>query len=188
MCEHVLSVAGAELESPNRLHELGVETVDPAVEARSPSFLCDGTLHLLLGLFHELLDSGWVDASVLDQLVHGSARHLPSDAIKARDHDHAGRVVHDDVNAGRLLEGTDIPTLAADNAALHLITRELDRADQGFRGVVGSESLDCGAQHATGSVLGLFLGVGRLPAHELRALPFELVLQALQQHIGRLLA
>jgi hypothetical protein len=38
-----------------------------------------------------------------------------------------GRVVDDQVDPRRLLEGADVAALAADDAALHLLARELHR-------------------------------------------------------------
>src|SRR5262249_152869 len=73
----------------------------------------DVLLHLRLRLLHPLLDARRVDAAVLDQLRQGQPGGLAADVVEGADDDHAGGVVHDHVHAGRLLEGADVPPLAA---------------------------------------------------------------------------
>ena len=71
-----------------------------------------------------------------------AARHLPPDRIEAGDDHGVGGVVDDDVDAGGGLEGADVPALAADDPALHLVARQGDGGDGALRGVLGAQPLD----------------------------------------------
>ena len=52
-----------------------------------------------------------------------------------------GRVVHDHVDAGQVLERTDVAALAADDPPLHVVARELDDRDRGLGRVAGGDPL-----------------------------------------------
>src|SRR4029077_17268374 len=74
-------------------------------------------------------------------LVARSASLAPP-GVEGRDHDCIWRVVDDDVHAGGRLECADVPSLAADDAAFHLVGWESDRGDRGFGGGLRREPLD----------------------------------------------
>ncbi len=83
-----------------------------------------------------------MDAAVRDQFLHGETRYLATHRIERGDDDGFRRVVHDDVHPREVLEGTDVPTLPADDPALHLIVREGDHGNGGFGRVVGRDLFD----------------------------------------------
>ena len=51
------------------------------------------------------------------------------------------RVVDDEINAGQVLERADVPALAADDAALHVVARELDDRDRRLRRMACGDAL-----------------------------------------------
>ena len=51
------------------------------------------------------------------------------------------RVVDDEVDAGEMLERADVAALAADDAALHVVGRELDDGDRRLGGVARGDAL-----------------------------------------------
>ena len=81
--EHVLAVAGAELEAPEGADQLGRHAVDVGVEAGLLAGLFDDGLDLGLGLIVRLLDAGRVDAPVGDELGQREARDLAAHAVEA---------------------------------------------------------------------------------------------------------
>ena len=81
------------------------------------------------------------------------AGDLAADVVEGADDDDAGRVVDDHVDAGRLLEGADVAPFAADDAALHVVAGDVDRADGGVGGVLGGVAVDGGRQDAAGFFL-----------------------------------
>ena len=97
-----------------------------------------------------LLDARRVDAAVLDQLGQRQPGRLAADVVEGADDDHAGRVVHDHVHAGALLEGADVAAFAADDAALHVVAGDVHGADGGVGGVLGGVAVDGGGQDARG--------------------------------------
>jgi hypothetical protein len=99
-------------------------------------------VQLRLRLVVHLLDPGRVDATVLDQLRQRDLRDLPPDAVERRQHHGPGRVVDDDVDPGQVLESPDVPPLAADDPALHVVRRQLDERDGGLGRVAGGDPLE----------------------------------------------
>ena len=51
-------------------------------------------------------------------------------------------VVDDHVHAGQVLERADVPTLAPDDATLHVVARKLDHGHRRLRGVARSHALE----------------------------------------------
>ena len=78
---------------------------------------------------------------------------------KPAEDDGLGRVVDDQVDAGRLLEGPDVAALAADDPALHLVVRQVDDRHRVLRGVVGGDALDRGDHDVAGLLVGLVAGL-----------------------------
>ena len=118
------------------------------------------------GLLDHLFDARRVDAAVLDQTRQGQARNLAPHAVERRQHDGVRRVVDDQVDAGGVLEGADVAALAADDAALHVLARDLDDRDGRLRDGLGGDALDRRGDDFTrarpGVLLDLFLDL----AHE----------------------
>src|SRR4051812_1565062 len=94
-----------------------------------------------------------MDPAILDQLRQRQLGRLAADIIEGTDDDHAGRVVHDDIDTGSLLERADIATLAADDATLHVVARNIHGADGRIRGMAGCIALDTGGENLTGLFL-----------------------------------
>ena len=111
-----------------------------------------------LGLLEHLLDAGRVDAAVRDEALERDAADLAADRVEAREDDGLGRVVDDQVDAGQLLEGADVAALAADDAALHVVARDVDDRDGRLGGVVGGDALDGDADDVAGLLVGLLAG------------------------------
>ena len=110
------------------------------------------------GLGDDLLDAAGVDAAVGDELGDRQPGDLAADRVEAGQDHGLGRVVDDQVDAGRLLEGADVAALAADDPALHLVRRQVDDRDGVLGGVVGGHALDRGDDDVAGLVLGVLAG------------------------------
>ena len=121
-----------------------------------------------------------MDPAVLDQRLERPPGHLAADRIEAGDDHRVGRVVDDDVHPGGGLERADVPALAADDPALHLVAGERHRGHRALRRVLRGEPLDGDGDDpprlAVGVALGLLLDV----AHQRRGLAPRLVLDALE--------
>ncbi len=96
-----------------------------------------------------------MDAAVGDELGDGEPGDLAADRVEARQDDRLGRVVDDQVDPGRLLEGPDVAALAADDPALHLVRRQVHDRDRVLGGVVRGHALHRGDDDVAGLVLGL---------------------------------
>ena len=84
---------------------------------------------------------------------------------KLESSDGLGRVVDHEVDAGDLLEGADVATLAADDAALEVIGGNVHGGNGDLGGVVGGAALN--GQVDTNLLSGL-VALGREPAARTR--------------------
>ena len=131
-----------------------------------------------LGLLEHLLDARRVDAAVGDERLERDAADLAAHRVEAGEDDRLGRVVDDEVDAGHLLEGADVAALAADDAALHVVARDVDDRDGRLGGVVGGDALDGDADDVAGLLVGLFAGAGLGLADERGGVALDVVLDA----------
>ena len=73
-------------------------------------------------------------------------RDLAAHRVEAGDDDRLGRVVDDEVDAGRRLERADVAALAADDAALQVVRRQRHHRDGALGDELAREALDRGAE------------------------------------------
>ena len=123
-----------------------------------------------------------MDPAVGDQLGHRDARDLAPDGVEPAEDDGLRGVVDDQVDARLLLDGPDVPPLAADDPALHLVARQMDDGDRVLRGVVRCDALHRRDDDVAGLVLGLFAGMPLDRAGELDGVVLGLFADGLEQH------
>ncbi len=176
------------MQLAEQAHKLRVQAGDAGLEGR----LLTGGFHLLLDLLaaalHALLDAPGVDAAVGDELLEGHAGDLAAHGVEAGEHDGLGRVVHDEVNAGGLLEGADVAALAADDAALHVVARQRDHGDGALRGVVYRAALDGKRDDLVGLAVGFLLRLRYGLADELVRVLGDVLLDLREERVTGLLA
>ena len=142
MLEHVLTKRGAVAQSTQSLNDLGVQIVDTGIEGSLFASLAHALLNQVGGLVIHLLDAGRVNAAVSNKVLEGDAGGLATDRIEARKHDGLGGVIDHEVDTGNLLEGADVATLAADDATLEVIGRNVHGGNGNLGGVVGGTALN----------------------------------------------
>jgi hypothetical protein len=119
----------------------------------------DHAVDLGLGLGHDFLDAGGVDAAVGQELFEGDAGDLAAHGVEAGQHDGAGGLIDDDVDTGGALEGLDVAAFFADDAALELVGGQRHGGNGALGGLVGGHALHGGHDDHLGLVFGLFLGL-----------------------------
>src|SRR5260370_34032746 len=100
MHQHVLRVAVAVLEHPQKLREFRVNAMHADLDEGALAGLLDRFLDLLLRLAHNLFDASGMDAAFGYQMFEGNARDLSPDWVMSRDDGGHGSVVVDNVVAG----------------------------------------------------------------------------------------
>ena len=98
-----------------------MQPLDTGLEGALLPGLHDVGLELRLDLEVDLLDAGWVDPAVLQQPLEREPRDLAADTVESGQHHSAGGVVDDEVDPRERLQHADVASLAADDAALHVI-------------------------------------------------------------------
>ncbi len=88
------------------------------------------------------------------------AADLAADRVEAREDDGLWGVIDDEVDARERLESPDVAALAADDAALHVVARDVDDRDGGLGGVIGRHTLDGDADDVACLLVGLFARTG----------------------------
>ena len=89
MPQHVLAVAGAEVQPAQQVDDPLVQAVDVDLLAGRLAQLLDVPLHFLLRLGDDFLDPRGMDAAVGDQLVQREPGDLAADRVEGADDDHA---------------------------------------------------------------------------------------------------
>jgi hypothetical protein len=140
--EDVLAVARPVPKPAEQLDELLVHLPAVGLEDRLLARLVDVVLDLRLRTVVHLLDARGMDAPVLDELGERELRDLAAHAVERGEDDGLGRVVDDEVDAGEILEGADVPALAADDAALHVVGGQLDERDGRLGGMARRYALE----------------------------------------------
>ena len=113
--------------------------------------------------------------------VIGDPGDLAPNRVEARQHDGLGRVVDDQVDAGRLLERPDVAALAADDPALHLVAGQVDDRDGVLGGVVGGHALHRRDDDLARLLLGLVAGPSLDRAGELHGVVLRLFADGLEE-------
>ncbi len=142
MIQHVLTVAGAELQFAHQPENLRMQVEQPQLERRQLAFLEHGGFHLGLHLLDDLLDPRRMNAAIGDQLLDGLTRDFAAERIERGQDDRARRVVDDQLDARGQFQRADVATLAADDAALHVVARQIDDRDRRLDGVLRRAALD----------------------------------------------
>ena len=181
--QHVLAVAGAEVQPAQQLGQLGVQRADVGLEHRLLAHLDDVLVDLRVRLVVGLLDPRRVDAAVLEQLLQRQPRDLAADAVEARQQHRAGRVVDDEVDPGEGLERADVAPLAADDAALQLVGLQLDDRHRGLDRVAAGHPLHAGGEDAARAPVGVAAGLLLDLADQPGAVVAQLVLELAQQDL-----
>ena len=158
-----------------------MEVGDRELERGRLPFLSDLLPQLRAHLLDDLFDARRVDAAVGDQFLQGDARHLAAQRLEGGDDDGLRRVVDDQVHARRRLQCADVAPLAADDAPLQIVGRQLDDRDRRFDDRVGGQALDRHADQAARLLRGL---LGRFfldAADQARRLDARVVLDGLDE-------
>src|SRR5829696_7014782 len=182
VAEHVLAVGGPVLEPAQDADQLGVQVGDADLQAGVLAGPADLALDLLAGSVVGLLDAGRVDAAVGDQLLQGEAADLAPDRVEAGQQDRFGGVVDDQVDAGDGLEGADVATLAADDAALHVVGGQRQDRDGGLGGLLGGDPLDGQGDDLARAAVGLLPRLLLEVADQPHGVPLGVLLDLLDEH------
>src|SRR5205823_5902573 len=91
---------------------------------------------------YDLFDPRRMNTAVGDQPFDCLFRDFAAIWIEARKDDRAGRVVDDQIDAGRELERANVPPLASDDATLQVVARQIDNRDGRLHGVFAGAPLN----------------------------------------------
>ena len=140
--EHVLAVRRPVAQPAEQRHDLGVHRGDADLDQR----VFAGPRAQLLDLRHaalvDLLDAVRVDPAVENELLEGDPRNFAAYRIEAGEQHRLGGVVDDQVDAGHRLEGPDVAALATDDAALHVVARQVQHRHDRLGGLLAGHPLD----------------------------------------------
>ena len=155
--QDVLTITGAVAQAAENLDQLRMNAVDAGLEGSTLAFALDDLLHLAASLVNHFLNAGRMDTTVNDQLFECQTCDFTANRIERGQGDRLGRIVDDEVYAGKGFQRADVASLAADNAALHLVVRQRNNRNGRLGYLIGGTALDCGRDDLTGSLLALVL-------------------------------
>src|SRR5438105_3905449 len=79
-------------------------------------------------------------------MIEGHPRHLAADRVEATQNDRLRCVVDDQVDPGRVFEGSNVAALPTDDAPLHLVAGDCHHRQRGLGGLLGGNPLHRGYQ------------------------------------------
>ena len=120
--------------------------------------LGDFLLDFLGDLRHDLLDAGGVDAAVRHELVQGEACNFATHRVEAAQYDGFRRIVHDEFNPCGGLEGANVPSFSADDAAFDVVVFDLEDRDAVFDAVLCGDALNGLDDNLLGFCVGALFG------------------------------
>ena len=184
----VLAVRGAELQAADHFDDLGMEAGHARLVGRRLALLVDLLLDLLLRLGDDLFDARRMDAPILDQFGQREPSDLAAYRIETRQRDGVGRVVDDQVDPGHGFERADVAPLAADDAALHLLVRNLHDGGGDLADGIAGVALDRHGQDLARLCLGALARLHLDQSSAARGFVTHLLLDALQEQRARFVA
>ena len=153
--KHVLTKRSTVAQGTKGLDDLGMQVVNAGIEGSLLASLAHALLNQVGSLVIHLLDAGRVNAAVGDEVLEGDTGGLATDRVEARKNDGLWRVVDHEVDAGNLLEGPDVATLATDDTALEVIRGNVHGGNGDLGCVVGSAALNRQGQNLLGGLVAL---------------------------------
>ena len=155
--QDVLTITGAVAQAAENLDQLRMNAVDAGLEGSTLAFALDDLLNLTASLVNHFLNASRMNTTVNDQLFEGQTCDLTANRIERGQGDSFGRIVDDEVYAGKGFQRADIASLSADNAALHLVVRQRNDRNGRLGYLIGGTALNCGRDNLAGGLLALVL-------------------------------
>ena len=184
--QDVLPVAGAVVQRAEHPDDLVVQAADIDFFGGFFADLDNPAVYVFFRLVDDLLNAGRVNTPILNQSLHTQTGNLAADGIKAADDNDAGGVIDNHVNTGRLFKRPNVPSLAADDPTLHIVTGDIHHRNTDFTGLLGGVSLNRQIDDFFGLFLGLLLGLGNLTLNQLAHFAVALILQTLEKQFAGL--
>ena len=136
---------------------------------RSPlAFFFDHALDFGFGIFDQFFDPGRVNAPILNHLGQRDPGNFAPHRIERGQRHGFRRVVDDNVDTGRPLDGADVAAVAPDDAALHFIVGQRHHTHCHFSGLLGGDALHGQRDNLARALIGLVLNLGLNLAQDTR--------------------
>ena len=132
MFELVLPVGCAELEIAEYFDQLRMQTVDPELVRDQLGRLLHLLPNVLRRLLDHLFDPTGMNPAIGYQALHRDPGDLAANRVETGEDDGFRCVIHHDVHARGMLEGTNVATFPADDPPLHVVTGERNDGDGDF--------------------------------------------------------
>ena len=142
MLQKVLTIRRTILHLTYDANQLRMQAMDAEVNSSTLTSLDNLILQLLLHLGNYLLDTGWVNTTVSNQLMESQTANLTTHWIESRNNDSLRSIIHYDFYTGSSLQCTDITTFTTDDTALHLIVINMEYTDRVLDSSLRSHALD----------------------------------------------
>ena len=180
MCQNILPVAGAVVQPAQQLDQFVIQTVDIGFQHSTFALLTDAVFHLTLCFLHHFLDLGRMNPAVVDEFFQCDPGNLTAHMVETGQGDCLRRIVDDDIDTGQRFQRTDVPSLSADDASLHLVVGQRYHRNRRLRNLIGSALGNGQRDVAAGLVLALVLELLLIAGQPQRLFVRQLILQTLQ--------
>ena len=141
MLQDVLSIRSPELQLTKQLEHFFGDTNHANLAHSILACLFDFFFDLLFSLCNDFFDAGWMNSPIFHQHFKRNPRNLSPNRIKARQDNHARRIINKNIDTRFTLKGLNISPLFADNSPLHFFVFKLDSGNSSFGSDITTYSL-----------------------------------------------
>ncbi len=158
--ENVLAIRGTVIQATEQGVKLGVDTVKVGFKHDFFASFEEFFVHFFLGFNDDFLNAGGVDTSVLDEFFQANAGDFATNRVESGNHNHAGGIVDNNINAGSFFEGANVTPFTTNDPALHVVVWYIYGGNRAIAGMLSGKTLD-GIQGDFAALGGcFFLGFG----------------------------
>ena len=156
----VLPVTGAVFQSPQQFDDVGMQSRHIGFISRAFARLFDGVFHFGGNFFQHFLNSGGMNAPVVDENLHRLAGNFAPHRVKRGQNDGVGGIVNHHFHAGSNFKSADISPLPPDDAPFHIIVGQRHSRNGCFCHLVRGDALNCQRDNFAGFAVGFRFGFG----------------------------
>ena len=159
MLKRILTIGSTIFHPSEKLYKIGIESLNSCFKGCCLAGLADGIVHLALRLVDHLLYPGRMNTSVHDEPFQCDTSYLTPHRVEGRKHYCLRRIVYDDLHAGKIFEGSDVPSLAAYDTPLHIVAGKLYHRNGSLCDMIRGTSLYRRYDDILCLLVGFFLGM-----------------------------
>src|SRR5712692_2789701 len=187
MGQHILTVAGTEMQPAYNFEQLRLQTMDIGLHRGPLARFTHNGIDLLPCFGHNLFNTSGVDAPIENEPGQSQSSYFTTHRIETGENNRLWRVIDDQVDAGGGLKCANIAPLTSDDTPLHFVVGQWHHRHNRFGNLVGCAALNGEGDDFSCAGIGLFACLFFNQTDTLRGFGANLIFNAAQQEFPGLL-